>query len=153
MTNGTEGFQPSNVTLNWTSTYDSFIFHRDELRFFHNVFVSSNWTQRIKSLVNFITYFEPPYLLDYNYIVVPLPIGFFVSAYLNGEGVQEFLALFNRSRNKFFNMWTWLTTPNVNDGVHYLFSKNCVPWESKVSLNVNIKKLILKIKHIYFLSV
>jgi hypothetical protein len=40
--------------------------------------------------VNFITYLEPPYLLDYNYIVVPLPTGFFVSAYLNGEGVQEF---------------------------------------------------------------
>jgi hypothetical protein len=39
--------------------------------------------------VNFITYLEPPYLLDYNYIVVPLPTGFFVSAYLNGEGVQE----------------------------------------------------------------
>jgi hypothetical protein len=41
--------------------------------------------------VNFITYLEPPYLLDYNYIVIPLPTGFFVSAYLNGEGVQEFL--------------------------------------------------------------
>ncbi len=41
--------------------------------------------------MNFITYFEPPYLLDYNYIVVPLPTGFIVSAYLNGEGVQEFL--------------------------------------------------------------
>jgi hypothetical protein len=41
--------------------------------------------------MNFITYLEPPYLLDYNYIVVPLPTGFFVSAYLNGEGVQEFL--------------------------------------------------------------
>jgi len=41
--------------------------------------------------VNFITYFEPPYLLNYNYIVVPLPTGFFVSAYFNGEGVQEFL--------------------------------------------------------------
>jgi hypothetical protein len=41
--------------------------------------------------VNFITYLEPPYLLNYNYIVVPLPTGFFVSAYLNGEGVQEFL--------------------------------------------------------------
>ncbi len=49
------------------------------------------WTQRIRSLVNFITYLEPPYVLDYNYIVVPLPTGFFVSAYLNGEGVQEFL--------------------------------------------------------------
>jgi hypothetical protein len=40
--------------------------------------------------VNFITYLEPPYLLNYNYIVVPFPTGFFVSAYLNGEGVQEF---------------------------------------------------------------
>ncbi len=40
--------------------------------------------------MNFITYFEPPYLLNYNYIVVPLPTGFFVSAYFNGEGVQEF---------------------------------------------------------------
>jgi hypothetical protein len=40
--------------------------------------------------VNFITYFEPPYVLDYNYIIVPLPTGFFVRAYLNGEGVQEF---------------------------------------------------------------
>jgi len=49
------------------------------------------WTQRIRFLVNFITYFEPPYMLDYNYIVVPLPTGFFVSAYLNGEGVQEIL--------------------------------------------------------------
>jgi hypothetical protein len=27
--------------------------------------------------VNFIIYLEPPYLLDYNYIVVPLPTGFF----------------------------------------------------------------------------
>jgi hypothetical protein len=38
--------------------------------------------------MNFITYLEAPYLLDYNYIVVPLPIGFFVNAYLNGKGVQ-----------------------------------------------------------------
>jgi hypothetical protein len=53
--------------------------------------VSSNWTQRIRSLVNFITYFEPPYLLDYNYIVVPFLTGFFVNAYRNGEGVEEFL--------------------------------------------------------------
>ncbi len=30
-------------------------------------------------------------MLDYNYIVVPLPIGFYVSAYLNGEGVLLFL--------------------------------------------------------------
>jgi len=36
----------------------------------------SNWTQRIRFLVNFVIFFEPPYLLDYNYIVVPLPIGF-----------------------------------------------------------------------------
>jgi hypothetical protein len=93
MTNGTEGFQPSSVTLDWTSTYGSFIFHHGELRLSHNVFVSSNWTQCIRSLVNFITYLEPPYLLDYNYIVVPLPIGFFVSSYLNGEGVQEFLTI------------------------------------------------------------
>jgi hypothetical protein len=49
------------------------------------------WTQRIRSLMNFITYLEPPYVLNYNYIVVPLPIGFFVSAHLNGEGVQKFL--------------------------------------------------------------
>jgi hypothetical protein len=49
------------------------------------------WTQRIKSLVNFITYLEPHYMLDYNYIVVSFPTGVFVSAYLNGEGVQEFL--------------------------------------------------------------
>jgi len=49
------------------------------------------WTQHIRSLVNFIIYLEPPYVLDYNYIVVPLPTGFFVSAYFNGEGVQEFL--------------------------------------------------------------
>jgi hypothetical protein len=83
--------QPSSVTLNWTSTYGSFIFHHGELRFFHPIFLSSNWTQHIRSLVNFIIYLEPPYLLDYNYIVVPLPTGFFVSAYLNGEGVQEFL--------------------------------------------------------------
>jgi hypothetical protein len=27
-------------------------------------------------------------LLDYNYIVVPLPTEFYVSAYLSGEGVQ-----------------------------------------------------------------
>jgi hypothetical protein len=46
------------------------------VRFSANVFVSSNWTQRIKSLVNFITYLESPYLLDYNYIVVPLPTRF-----------------------------------------------------------------------------
>jgi hypothetical protein len=45
------------------------------------------------SLVNFITYLEPLYLLDYNYIVVPLPTGFFMSAYFNGEGVQEFLIM------------------------------------------------------------
>ncbi len=67
MTNGTERFQPSSMTLNWTSTYGSFIFHHGELRSSHNVFVSSNWTQRIRSLVNFIIYLEPPYLLDYNY--------------------------------------------------------------------------------------
>ncbi len=30
-------------------------------------------------------------MLDYNYIVVPLPAGFYVSAYLNGEGVLLFL--------------------------------------------------------------
>jgi hypothetical protein len=90
MTNETEGFQPSSGTLNWTSTYGSFIFHH-ELRFSHPIFVSSNWSQHIRSLVNFITYLEPPYLLDYNYIIVPLPTGFFVSAYLNGEGVQEIL--------------------------------------------------------------
>jgi hypothetical protein len=93
MTNETERFQPSSVTLNWTSTYGSFIFHHGEIRFSHPIFVSSNWTQRIRSLVNFITYFEPPYLLDYNYIVVPLPTGFFVNAYFNGEGVQEFFTL------------------------------------------------------------
>ncbi len=93
MTIRTKGFQPSNVTLNLTSTYGSFIFHHGELRFSHPMFVSSIWTQRIRSLVNFITYLEPPYLLDYNYIVVPLPTGFFVSTYLNGEGVQEFLTL------------------------------------------------------------
>jgi hypothetical protein len=73
---GTERFQPSSVTLNWTSTYGSFIFHHGELRFSHNVFVSSNWTQCTRSLVNFITYLEPPYLLDNNYIVVPLPTEF-----------------------------------------------------------------------------
>jgi len=93
MTNETEGFQPSSVTLNWTSTYGSFIFHYGELQFSHPIFLSSNWTQHIRSLVNFITYLEPPYLLDYNYIVVPLPTGFFVSAYLNGEGVQEFFTI------------------------------------------------------------
>jgi hypothetical protein len=48
--------------------------------------------------MNFITYFEPPYLLDYNYIIVPLPIGFFVSAYFNGEGVQKFLTLLHLLR-------------------------------------------------------
>jgi len=41
--------------------------------------------------MNSITYLEPPYVLNYNYIVVPLPTGFFVSAYFNSEGVQEFL--------------------------------------------------------------
>jgi hypothetical protein len=45
--------------------------------------------------MNFIIYLEPPYLLDYNYIVVPLPTGFFVSAFLDGESVQEFLTTFN----------------------------------------------------------
>jgi hypothetical protein len=30
-------------------------------------------------------------LLDYNYIVVPLLTGFYVNAYLNGEGVLLFL--------------------------------------------------------------
>jgi hypothetical protein len=30
-------------------------------------------------------------LLDYNYIVIPLLTGFYVSAYLNGEGVQIIL--------------------------------------------------------------
>jgi hypothetical protein len=70
------------------------MFHHGELRFSHPIFVFSNWIQRIRSLVNFITYLEPPYLLDYNYIVVPLPTGFFVNAYLNGEGVQEFLTLY-----------------------------------------------------------
>jgi hypothetical protein len=87
MTNGTKGFQPSSVTLDWTLTYGCFIFHHGELWLSHNVFVLSNWTQRIKSLVNFITYLELPYLLDYNYIVVPLLTDFFMSAYFNGEGV------------------------------------------------------------------
>ncbi len=89
MTNETEGFQPSSVTLNWTSTYNSFIFHHGELWFSHPIFISSNWTQRIRYLVNFITYLEALYLLDYNYIVIPPPTGFFVSAYHNGEGVQK----------------------------------------------------------------
>jgi hypothetical protein len=74
MTNGMEGFQPSSMTLNWTSTYGSFIFHHGELQSSHNV--SSIWTQCIRSLVNFITYLEPPSLLDDNYIVVPLPTSF-----------------------------------------------------------------------------
>jgi hypothetical protein len=108
MTNEMEGFQPSSVTLNCTSTYGSFIFHHGELRFSHPIFVSSNWTQRIRSLMNFITYLEPPYLLDYNYIVVPLPTGFFVSAYFNGEGVQEFLtipiAIVNTTKNLVLNV-------------------------------------------------
>jgi hypothetical protein len=33
---------------------------------------------------------EPPDLLNYNYIIIPLPSGF-VSAYLHVEGVQECL--------------------------------------------------------------
>ncbi len=49
--------------------------------------------------MNFITYLEPPYLLDYNYIVVHFQPGFFVSAYLNGEGVQEFLTVHKYVRN------------------------------------------------------
>jgi hypothetical protein len=48
-----------------------FIFHHGELRFSHNVFVSSKWTQRIKFLWASLHYLEPPYLLDNNYIVVP----------------------------------------------------------------------------------
>jgi hypothetical protein len=48
-----------------------------------------------------------------------------------------------------------LTTPNVNDGVCYLFSGNYVPRELEHSLNIDInvssKTLILKIYHIYFL--
>jgi hypothetical protein len=48
-----------------------------------------------------------------------------------------------------------LTTPNVNDGVYYLPSGNCVPGESEASPNVDInvftKTLILEIKHILFL--
>ncbi len=35
-------------------------------------------------------YIEPPYLLDYNYIVIPLP-NKFVSAYFHVKGVQECL--------------------------------------------------------------
>jgi hypothetical protein len=44
-------------------------------------------------------------VLDYNYIVVPLPIGFFVSAYLNGEGVQEFLTIYYhpKAREEYLN--------------------------------------------------
>ncbi len=55
--------------------------------------------------MNFITYLEPHYVLDYNYIVVPLPIGFFVSAYLNGEGVQEFLTIYYhpKAREEYLN--------------------------------------------------
>ncbi len=42
--------------------------------------------------MNFITYLEQPYLLELQLHSVPFPTSFFfVSAYLNGEGVQEFL--------------------------------------------------------------
>jgi hypothetical protein len=43
-------------------------------------------------------------LLDYNYIVVPLPTDFYVSAYLNGEGVPLFLTIkFNSNPSKVHN--------------------------------------------------
>jgi hypothetical protein len=51
-------------------------------------FVASIWTQRIRFFREFHYLLWTTYLLDYNYIVVPLPTGFYVSAYLNGEGVQ-----------------------------------------------------------------
>jgi hypothetical protein len=92
--NWTGRFQPSSATWNWTPTYDSFISHHGKLRFSHPIFVSSTWTQRVRSLVNSLLFWTT-YLLDYNYIVVPLPAGFYVSAYLNGEGVLLFLTLLN----------------------------------------------------------
>ncbi len=88
--NWTGRFQPSSATWNWTPTYDSFISHHGKLRFSHPIFVSSTWTQRVRSLVNSLLLWTT-YLLDYNYIVVPLPTGFYVNAYLNGEGVPLFL--------------------------------------------------------------
>ncbi len=117
MTIEMEGFQPSTVTLNWTSTYGSFIFHHGELWFSHPTYVSSNWTQHIKSLVNFINYLEPPCLLDYNYIVVPLPTKFFVNAYLNGEGVQKFFTFGHKPKARVMLVFnssmpsTWIPSP------------------------------------------
>jgi hypothetical protein len=58
--------------------------------------------------VNFIIYLEPPYLLDYNYIVIPLPTVFLVSAYLNGEGVQEFLTQLSARAT-----FKWLFVPRL----------------------------------------
>jgi hypothetical protein len=95
--NWTGRFQPSSATWNWTPTYDSFISHHGKLRFSHPIFVSSTWTQRVRSLVNSL-FFWTTYLLDYNYIVVPLPAGFYVSAYLNGEGVLLFLTQYQRPK-------------------------------------------------------
>jgi len=55
------------------------------MRFGHNA---------LDFLVNFITYVESPYSLDFNYIIVPLLTGFFVSAYLSGGSVQEIFTQF-----------------------------------------------------------
>jgi hypothetical protein len=54
------------------------------MRFGHNA---------LDFLVNFITYLEPPYSLDFNYIAVPLLAGFFVCAYFRGGSVQKILTL------------------------------------------------------------
>jgi len=55
--------------------------------------------------VNFIIYLELPYVLNYNYIVVPFPTRFFVSAYLNGEGVQKFLTASIESYHGALKRW------------------------------------------------
>jgi hypothetical protein len=77
------------------------------------------WTQRIRFLVNSITYLEPPYVLDYNYIIIPLPTGFFVNAYLNSEGVQEFLTriltLNTKTRDVSEFHQCWISTCDKSD--------------------------------------
>ncbi len=76
------------------------------LRFSHPIFVSSNWTQRIRSLVKIITYFEPSYLLDYNYIVIALqPVFLWVHILMVKEEVLTIPLLI--THNTIHEIWSF----------------------------------------------
>jgi hypothetical protein len=76
MTNGTKGVQSRSVTLNEhqhnAPSHSIMVSYNSPTMFLylpsgHNA-LDSQWTS--------LHYIEPPYLLNYNYIVVPLPSGF-----------------------------------------------------------------------------